>query len=88
MKFAVWYRRSRSLLSARRMMRARSRGRLGLSSVTDLGVSLTIEEMIEMLVSPVNGRCPVAQGSRTRRGEGVASGGLISQERNLVEVRR
>jgi hypothetical protein len=32
----------------------------GLSSVTDLGVSFTIEEMIEMLVSPVNGRWPVA----------------------------
>ena len=37
-----------------------SRGSTGLSSVTDFGVSLMIEEIIEMLVSPVNGRWPVA----------------------------
>ena len=41
-------------------MRPRSRGSTGFSSVTDFGVSLMIDEMIEMLVSPVNGRWPVA----------------------------
>ena len=58
--FALWYRRSGSFASARRTMRPRSRGSEGLSSVIGLGVSLTMDEMIEMLVSPVNGRWPVA----------------------------
>ena len=58
--FAFWYRRSGSFASARRTIRSRSCGSEGLSVVIGLGVSLTMDEMIEMLVSPVNGLCPVA----------------------------
>ena len=41
-------------------MRSKSRGRAALISVTALGVSRRIEERIERLVSPENGRWPVA----------------------------
>jgi hypothetical protein len=41
-------------------IRAKSRGSAALRSLTGTGVSLMIDEMIETLVSPVNGRSPVA----------------------------
>ena len=42
------------------MTRARSRGNSLLSSVTEAGVSLRIDDITDTFVSPVNGRCPVA----------------------------
>jgi hypothetical protein len=42
------------------MMRANSRGSCGRRSVTGFGVSFRIEARIETLLSPVNGRPPVA----------------------------
>jgi hypothetical protein len=58
--FALWYRRSGSFASARRTTRPRSPGSAGLSSVIGFGVSFKSDEMIAMLVAPVNGRWPVA----------------------------
>ncbi len=42
------------------MIRPRWRGKRRLTSLTDGGVSLMIEEIVEIAVSPSNGRCPVA----------------------------
>ena len=42
------------------MMRVKSRGSSGLSSDTERGVSLRIAESTARLLSPVNGRMPVA----------------------------
>jgi hypothetical protein len=42
------------------MIRARSRGTSGRTSVTDRGVSFRIADSVDMLVSPLNGRSPVA----------------------------
>ena len=49
-----------ALARQRRMIFPKSRGRSGFNSVTKAGVSLMIEERIEVGASPKNGLCPVA----------------------------
>jgi hypothetical protein len=48
------------LLSARRITRPSSFGIAGFNSVTDFGVSRMIAARVDTLVSPLNGRSPVA----------------------------
>ena len=62
---AVWHRRSGSLTRHRRTIFHKLRGRAGLISVTEAGVSSRIAAAVSVVVAPLKGRLPLSISNST-----------------------